>query len=398
VKIVIESPMGRETLMKKRWVLMLLFAVASCLPSLAQTARVQGTVRDIEGKPIPGAVVEFHNRDTGQLFSLKTDKKGEYLSIGVGIGTYDIVVKQDAKEIFHLDKVHLGLDGLTQDIDLQKEQQQAAKQSGMTPEQLKQQQELQAKQQQRTSTVKTLNEKLAAAGEQAKANDFDGAIKTLNEAAQMAPDEDLLWARLGEIQIDAATKETDNAAKTQRYTDAATNLQKAIDLKQKAATGQGTAPKPAATGAPPDKNLAAYYNDLGRADTKLGKPDDAIKAYEQAVQVDPTGAAQYYYNEGATLTNAGKLDEAIAAFDKSIAADPNRADAYYQKGVNLISKATTDASGKITPAPGTQEALNKYLELQPTGPYAENAKSMIQYIGGTVETSFGKKKSASTKK
>jgi tetratricopeptide (TPR) repeat protein len=92
------------------------------------------------------------------------------------------------------------------------------------------------------------------------------------------------------------------------------------------------------------------------------------------------------------MTNNNKVDEAIQAFDKAIAADPNKADAYYWKGVNLIAKAQTDKNGKVVPAPGTAEALNKYLELQPNGPYAEGAKGMLQMIGSTVETSYGKKK------
>jgi len=71
--------------------------------------------------------------------------------------------------------------------------------------------------------------------------------------------------------------------------------------------------------------------------------------------------------EGAVLTNAGKGDDAIAAFDKCIAADPTRADAYYQKGVNLIGKATLQGDKTIAP-PGTAEAFNKYLELQPPAP------------------------------
>jgi tetratricopeptide (TPR) repeat protein len=94
-----------------------------------------------------------------------------------------------------------------------------------------------------------------------------------------------------------------------------------------------------------------------------------------------TGAAQYYYNQGAVLTNSGKVNEADAAFGKSIAADPNKAEAYYQKGVNLINNATVDKTGKIIPAPGTAEALKKYLELQPSGQFAEGAKSMLRYIG-----------------
>jgi tetratricopeptide (TPR) repeat protein len=179
--------------------------------------------------------------------------------------------------------------------------------------------------------------------------------------------------------------------KGKRYDAAAAAFQKAVDLKQKAM----------ATAAKPDdaKNLAAYYNNLGQAEGKTGQLDEAVKAYGQAAQAYPAGAAQFYYNQGAVLTNSGKVDEANVAFDKSIAADPTKAEAYYQKGVNLINKATTDPkTGKVIPAPGTEEALNKYLELQPTGPFAEGAKGMLQYIGSSIETSYGTSKKKTTKK
>jgi hypothetical protein len=42
--------------------------------------------------------------------------------------------------------------------------------------------------------------------------------------------------------------------------------------------------------------------------------------------------------------------------------------------------------------PGTAEAFQKYLELQPTGNYADAAKQMLASIGGSVETSYGNKK------
>ena len=119
--------------------------------------------------------------------------------------------------------------------------------------------------------------------------------------------------------------------------------------------------------------------------------EDAVKTYELAAQVDPSNAAQYYFNTGAVLTNAGKIDEALAAFDKVIAADPNRADAYYWKGVNMIGKATLQGDKMVAP-PGTAEAFQKYLELQPTGTYADAAKQMLTSIGSSVETSFGNKK------
>ena len=115
---------------------------------------------------------------------------------------------------------------------------------------------------------------------------------------------------------------------------------------------------------------------MAEADSKTGKTDDAVKSYTQAAQLNPAGAAQYYFNWGAVLTNSGKVDEAVVAFDKAIAADPNKAEAYYWKGVNMIGKATLKArqNGR---ADGTAEAFDKYLELQPTGQFAEPAKQML---------------------
>jgi hypothetical protein len=50
------------------------------------------------------------------------------------------------------------------------------------------------------------------------------------------------------------------------------------------------------------------------------------------------------------------------------------------------------------PPPGTTEALQKYLELQPTGPHAEEVKQMLAFLGSTVETGFGTKKGSTKKK
>jgi len=91
------------------------------------------------------------------------------------------------------------------------------------------------------------------------------------------------------------------------------------------------------------------------------------------------------------LTNAGKVDDAIAAFNKVIAADPTKADAYYWKGVNMIGKATLQGNKMVAPE-GTAECFQKYLELQPSGSYAQPAKDMLASIGASIETSFGTKK------
>jgi tetratricopeptide (TPR) repeat protein len=381
--------------MKQRFLIVMLVVAMAALcvpPVLAQaTGTVKGVCRDIQGNPIAGANLEWANSDNGRKYNLKTNKKGEYFSLGIEPGKYKVTLTQDGKQLDMVNNFPVSLDESTLDFDLKKNQTDAAQQKGISPEQLKQMQEQQAKAAKETNTVKTLNEKLSAANTAIQAGDFDTAITTLNEATQMDPTRDLLWARLGDANLSSAAKQTDAAEKTKRYGDAVTDYQKAVDLKKKTMEA----------GAKPDdpKNLAAYYNNLGQAEARSGKLDDAVKSYDQAAALNPAGAAQFYYNQGAVLTNSGKVDEANAAFDKSIAADPNKAEAYYQKGVNLINKATTDPkTGKVIPAPGTEEALNKYLELQPTGQFAEGAKGMLQYIGSSIETSYGQKKKAATKK
>jgi tetratricopeptide (TPR) repeat protein len=381
--------------MKQRLlIVMLVVAVATlCVsPVFAQaTGTVKGTAKNMDGTPIAGANVEWANTDNGRKYNLKTNKKGEYFSLGIEPGKYKVTLTQDGKQLDQVGNFPVGLDEAVLDFDLKKSQAEAAQQKGISPEQLKQMQEAQAKNAKEVDTVKSLNEKLAAANQAMQTGDFESAVTTLNQATQIDPSRDLLWARLGDANLGAGPKQTDTTEKAKRFGDAVTDYQKAIDLKKKAMEG---GPKPEDS-----KYLAAYYNNLGQAQARTGQIDDSVKSYDQAAQLNPAGAAQYYYNQGAVLTNTGKVDEANAAFDKSIAADPTKAEAYYQKGVNLINKATTDKTGKVIPAPGTAEALNKYLELQPTGPFAEGAKGMLQYIGSSIETSYGaKKKPATTKK
>ena len=380
--------------MKQRLlIVMLVIAVATlCVsPVFAQaTGTIKGTCKNMDGTPIVGANVEWSNTDNGRKYNLKTNKKGEYFSLGIEPGKYKVTLTQDGKQLDQVSNFPVGADEAVLDFDLKKAQTEAAQQKGITPEQLKQMQEAQAKNAKEAGTVKTLNEKLSAANQSMQTGDFEAALTTLNEATQIDPTRDLLWARLGDANLGAAPKQTDSGEKAKRYGDAVADYQKAIELKKKS---MEAAPKPEDS-----KALAAYYNNLGQAEARTGQLDESVKAYDQAAALNPPGAAQYYYNQGAVLTNSGKVDEANTAFDKSIAADPNKAESYYQKGVNLINKATTDKTGKVIPAPGTAEALNKYLELQPTGQFAEGAKGMLQYIGSSIETSYGQKKKAATTK
>ena len=381
--------------MKQRfaWTLLVALVLGLCVPPMfAQaTGTVKGVCRDADGNPITSGTVEWMSMDTGRKYTLKLNKKGEYFSLGIAPGKYKVTLfGPDGKEMYHMTGIPVGLDELTQDIDLKKEAAAQASGQGLTPEQkeqIKAQQEAQAKAQKENLTVKALNEKLLAAKTASDAGDFDGAINTLNEAIQVDQTRDLLYFKLGDAYRMSANKQTDANEKKNRYDQAVTAYQKAIELKT-----AHPDPKEADAG----QKMAAYYNNLAEAQAKSGKVDDAVASYKKAAELDPTRAGQYNFNVGAVLTNAGKVDDAIVAFDKVIAADPTKADAYYWKGVNMIGKATLKGDKMVAPD-GTAEAFNKYLELAPTGPYAQPAKDMLASIGASVETGFNKKKAASKK-
>ena len=378
--------------MKQRlaWVALVALLLGLCVsPVFAQaTGSVKGVCRDSNGQPITQGTVEWVSLDTGRKYTLKLNKKGEYFSLGIAPGKYKATLfGPDGKELFHFGGIQVGLDELTQDFDLKKEQQAAASGQGLTPEQLKAQQEAQAKAQKENTTVKALNEKLSTAKTAADAGDFETAISTMTEATQMDPTRDLLFFKLGDYYRMSAPKQTDPAEKQKRYEAAATNYQKAIDMRT-------ANPDPKDTKS--NETMAAYYNNLAEAYAKSGKIDDAVKNYNKAAELDPPRAGQYNFNIGAVLTNAGKVDDAITAFDKVIAADPTKADAYYWKGVNMIGKATLKGDKMVAPD-GTADAFNKYLELAPTGPYAQPAKDMLASIGASVETGFKKQKAATKK-
>ena len=385
----------KRHIMKRYFVLPLFFffalAVVLATPlAHAQTGSIKGVCKDLDGTPVAGAEVEWYGTDTGRKYTLTTNKKGEYFSLGVLPGKYNVKLTKDGKEMFHINGVVVTSGETTTDIDLKKEQAAAAAGQGKTPEQLKAEQEQREKISKENNTVKALNDKIVEANTASAAGDFEKAIASLNEAVAMDNTRDLIWFKLGDAYRQSAPKQTDPDEKKKRYESAVTDYQKAIELRK----GSEQAAKDPEN----NKKLAAYYNNLAEAYSKENKVDDSITAYNQAAQLAPDNAAQYYFNEGAVLTNAGKADEANVAFDKVIAADPSKALAYYWKGINLIGKATVGKDNKMVAPDGTAEAFQKYLELDPNGPQAQVAKDMLASIGAPVETGFGTKKKPPAKK
>jgi len=321
------------------------------------TGSVKGVVKDQTGKPVEGVTVELSSGESGKKYELKTNSKGEYSSIGILAGTYDFTLMRDGKTIDQITKVPVvaGAEPRVVDFDFTK------RQVGPTEEQKKQAEEVQK----HNEKIKTLNASLTQARQLEASGNYDEAINILTQASQVDSKQDLIWFSLGDAQRGA-----------KKYPEAIESYQKAIAMKE----------------ASNDKaHLGSYHNNLADAYAKAGQADKAMAEYNAAVAAEPANAATYYFNEGAVFTNTGKTEEAVVAFDNAIKADPTRAAAYYWKGVNMMAKATTKGDKMIAPD-GTAQAFNKYLELDPTGQYADPAKQMLAMIGASVQTSYGKSK------
>jgi predicted O-linked N-acetylglucosamine transferase (SPINDLY family) len=76
---------------------------------------------------------------------------------------------------------------------------------------------------------------------------------------------------------------------------------------------------------------AAAFNELGNVLSQLGRPDEAIAAYERAVAVDPAFAGGFY-NKGLVLLDVKRPDAALEAFDAAIALKPDHARACNSRG------------------------------------------------------------------
>jgi tetratricopeptide (TPR) repeat protein len=364
----------------------------------AQYGSIRGTCKDAQGTPIVGAQIVWKNQNDGRTYNLKTDKKGSFFSLGIEPGEYVVTLSKDGQVLDEQKGVHVGLDEFVYDVDLKKIQQQSiadtAKKQGKSSEEVQQQvQQQQAeleKNKQYNENVKVVNDKLNAAKALMDAKNYPGAIAAYQEAANILPDKDVVWFRLGAAYADSAKAQTDPAEKTKQNTEAYNNFRKAIEL------GKAAPPAKDPVQAQKEKQtMAAFYDNLGAVSARLGKVDESVSSYEQAVQLDPTGASRYYFNEGITLYNSAGDEatrkKAVVALDKVLAADPNKADAYFLKGATLFAMSTQKSDGTLEPPAGTGESLQKYLELQPSGNYSDQAKGMLSMLGQKVETSFGAK-------
>jgi tetratricopeptide (TPR) repeat protein len=127
--------------------------------------------------------------------------------------------------------------------------------------------------------------------------------------------------------------------------------------------------------------IAQMFTSQGNAYLKQKKNDLAIAAYTKAAEISPNPGLAYFNICAVEYNTGNTTGAALTACDKAIAADPNKADAYFIKGSMLFSNGTVDAQGKFLLPPGTIEALEKYLQLAPSGAHVADVKAMLDAAG-----------------
>lgn len=363
-----------RTLLKTLF-LTLILAVVS-VPAWAQASRISGVVLDAEGVPVRDAVIVFDRTDQKGRYEVKTNKKGRFIHAGLQMGTYTATLLVEGKEKDVVDQVNVSPGSpRTLDFDLTppKPVEPGVVATGPSEEDIakmnaKQREEFEAIRKQREEQLArnaNLNNSFNTGMEAMKVKDYAAAVPALQTAAELSPEQDVIWGNLGMAQSSLAlTKSGDEKATL--LAEAITSYTKAMEMA-------------------PTKT--AYPNNLGLALMQGGQLDEGMAMLEKAVAINPAAGGQSYYNAGVVMINRGDSDAALAAFRKATEVQPDYANAHYQLATALLSKAGFE-NGAMVPVEGTAEAYEAYLKLEPTGQFADSAKAMLESLSATVDTTF----------
>lgn len=367
-----------------------LCALAICAVAPAVRAQndgsISGTILDVAGKPWPEIVVQIVS-DQGSKFETKTDGKGKYAFNNLRSGAYTINVMLPAQEKpfsrpwkvsgaqtapadFDFKEI-VGKQGAEYEAAVKKQTEEKQKFEGMKAKFEAGIAALGQAQQAKTDLTKAPADQRDAAKQKVKELS-DQAVKDFEEAKAAAPEKDpnmnLILARLGDAyELDG------------RSDDAIAAYKQAIELKP----------------------VPGYYNNLGGILGRAGKIDEATAAYQKSAELDPPNAAQAWRNFGITMYNAQKFKEAVEPLKKATELDPKNAQAWYLLGTVMVgSMGFKKVGDKQEPdiQPGTVEAYQKAIELDPNGTWGVQAKQgleMLQQIAPGIDTKIGGKKKKS---
>jgi tetratricopeptide (TPR) repeat protein len=367
------TPVKQASLKLMPWVfaVVLMMALLSALAPRASAQNdgsISGQIMDVTGKAWPEIGIQAVS-DQGAKAETKTDKDGKYSVRNLRAGIYTVYVQLPApNKAYEVQCRVQGGNDVKVDVNFKDV---VAKQGAEAQEQIKKQEEEKQKFQNMKghfdSGVALLDQVKQVKSDLTKAQadqrdalkqqlaDLSGkAVTELEGAKAAAPEKDpnlhLIYARLADAYDSAG-----------RGDDAAAAYKQAIDLKP----------------------TAAYYSNLGGILGRAGKTEEAMAVYQKSVELDPVNAAQTWRNIGITLYNANRLGDAVEPLKKSAELDPKNAQTWYLLGAALVYNMTIKKVGdKDVPefAPGTIEAYQKAIDLDPNGPYGTQAKQGLEQL------------------
>jgi tetratricopeptide (TPR) repeat protein len=350
-----------------------------------QEGKITGSLIDFDGNPWANLPVKIRS-EQGTITESKTDAAGKFSFGGLKNGKYTFTVQPPQMQTpFDVAVEVRGADTPPLSINfkeiLEKQNPEAA---AKYRQQQAEQKKFVGMKEQFAKGVALLDQERAAKAELSKAKpDEKDAIKakvadlsaqavtTFQDGLKAAPEKDpnihLFWARMGEAY------------------DLAGRNDEAINAYQ-----QAIAAKP---------DNPSYYNNLGNILGRTGKIDDARAAYTKSAEMDPPNAAMAWRNFGISLYQADRKVEAIEPLKKATELDPKNSQAWYLLATCMMSDPSVfKTSGdkiEVHPLPGTIEAYQKAIELDPNGQWGGQAKAgleQLQQMTGGIDTKVGNKK------
>jgi tetratricopeptide (TPR) repeat protein len=303
-----------------RGVLALAVVLAVTAPAAAQS-QLRGKVVDAQGKPVEGAVVTIEGTGTNRKAEVKTNRNGEFMQIGLPSGRYNVTATKDNLKQTLPANISQG-----SPTELSFE---LSPSSGLTPEQIKANQAIQAMAQEAVDAM--------------RAGRDDEAIQKFNEIVVKVPTCGDCYYNLGVAY-----------SKKGQFTEAEASFLKATEI---------------------SPNSAEAYTGLANLYNAQKKFDQAQQASTKAAELSSAsgggGSAEALYNQGVILWNAGKFAEAKEQFSAAVKADPMLAMAHYQLGMAALNL------GQI---PEARTAFEAYVQVDPNGAKAAEVKTFLQQL------------------
>jgi tetratricopeptide (TPR) repeat protein len=138
---------------------------------------------------------------------------------------------------------------------------------------------------------------------------------------------------------------------------------------------------------PDDSSL---YNNRGVMLKNMGRFDDAVANYDQAIALKPDDA-DAFNNRGVALADLNRLAPALASYDQAIALSPDQAEPHNNRG-NVCSRPTGAGCWDAKTRPGTRRPACRGSRRPATGTAFCNGPSMSCAGGRGVRDFSGRPK------